>query len=255
MSQPAYLQLVLGGSAGGCLRAAVANCGLMGRVHVFDDDLSHGPLNDKQARAAYFRKLFQNYGQLPDNPFPSLVDFDRISAHLTQDLTPEVCIWAGENASERTFLEMACHGLRLFKGSVTRVGTTGLKSLPYIGPQTPALLASLFDQREAVDPVTRATLSSDFLRLRDSGATLRKWEAGKIVDVSDNLYDSLLLSCCATNWTPAARVVGTAMGRCDEHNLLGDVFLSGRLQHLIMQGMIEASGPQTSLRDFDVRRR
>jgi hypothetical protein len=107
MSQPAYLHLVLGGSAGGCLRAAVATCGLTGRVHVFDDDLSHGPLNDKQARAAYFEALFQNYGQLPDDPVPSLADFDSLSAHLSQDITPEVCIWAGENASERTFLEMS----------------------------------------------------------------------------------------------------------------------------------------------------
>ena len=255
MSQPAYLHLVLGGSAGGCLRAAVATYGLTGGVHVFDDDLSHGPLNDKQARAAYFEALFQNYGQLPENPVPSLVDFDNLSVQLAKGFTPEVCIWAGENASERTFLEMVCHHLHLFRGSVTRVGTTGLKSLPYIGPQTPALLASLFDQREAVDSITKAALSSDFLSLRGSGATLRKWEAGKIIDVSDNLYDSLLLSCCAKNWTSAARIVGTAMGRCDEHNLLGDVFLSGRLQHLITQGVIEASGPQTSLRDYDVRRR
>jgi hypothetical protein len=255
MSQPTYLHLVLGGSAGGCLRAAVATYGLTGRVHVFDDDLSHGPLNDKQARAAYFEALFQNYGQLPEDPVPSLADFDSLSAHLAQDITPEVCIWAGENASERTFLEMACHSLRFFKGAVMRVGATGLKSPPYIGPQTPALLARLFDRREAVDMATRAALSSTYLHLRDSGATLRKWEAGKIIDVSEDYYDSLLLACCATDWVCAARVVGTAMGRGDEHNLLGDVFLSGRLQYLIAKGLIEASGPQASLRDYSVRRK
>ena len=253
MSQHAYRHLVLGGSAGGCLRAAVANCGLMGRVHVFDDDLSHGPLNDKQARAAYFEALFQNYGQLPDDPVPSLADFDSLSAHLSQDITPEVCIWAGDNASERTFLEMACHSLRLFKGAVMRVGATGLKSPPYIGPQTPALLARLFDRREEVDIATRAALSSTYLHQRDSGATLRKWDAGKIIGVSDDYYDSLLLACCPPEWIYAARVVGTAMGRGDEHNLLSDVFLSGRLQHLIAKGLIEASGPQTNLRDYSVR--
>ncbi|AXI43158.1 DUF3658 domain-containing protein [Sulfitobacter sp. SK011] len=253
MSQPAYLHLVLGGSAGGCVRAAVVTYGLTGRVHVFDDDLSHGPLNDKQARAAYFRTLYQNYGQLPEDPVPSLADFDSLPVHLGQDISPEVCIWVGENASERTFMEMACHQLGYFKGTVTRVGKTGLKSLPYIGAQTPALLASLFDQRDAIDSMTRAALSSDFLRLRDSGATLRKWEAGKIVDVSEDYYDGLLLACCATNWFCAARVVGTAMGRGDEHNLLSDVFLSGRLQRLIATGLIEASGPQTSLRDYSVR--
>jgi hypothetical protein len=255
MSQPAYIHLVLGGSAGGCVRAAVATYGLTGRVHVFDDDLSHGPLNDKQVRAAYFRELFKNYGQLPEDPFFQLADFDNLSVHLAQDHTPEICIWAGENASERTFLEMACHSLRHFKGSVARVGKTGLKSLPYIGPQTPALLASLFDQRDVVDPVARAVLSEGFQRLRDSGGTLRRWETGKIVDVTYDCYDHLLLAGCPRDWTSAARVVGTAMGQCDKHNMLGDDFLSGRLQHLIRQGMIEASGSQTSLRDYDVRRR
>ena len=47
---------------------------------------------------------------------------------------------------------------------------------------------------------------------------------------------------------------GTAMGACNAQNLLNDVFLSGRLQHLIACEMIEASGPQTSLRDYVVRR-
>jgi len=45
------------------------------------------------------------------------------------------------------------------------------------------------------------------------------------------------------------------MGRGDEHNLLNDVFLSGRLQYLIAKGLIEASGPQASLRDYSVRRK
>jgi hypothetical protein len=138
---------------------------------------------------------------------------------------------------------------------MTRVGKTGLKSPPYIGAQTPALLASLFDHRETVDSMARAALSSDSLRLRDSGATLRKWEAGEIVDVPADYYDSLLLACCSKNWVSAARGVGTVMGRGDENNLLGDVFLSGRLQHLIAVGLIEASGPQASLRDYDVRRK
>jgi len=255
MPQPVYTHLVLGGSAGGCLRAAVATYGLTGRVHVFDDDLSHGPLISKQARAAYFKVLFQNYGQLPEDPMPSLVDFDILPVHLGQDLSPEVCIWAGENASERTFLEMACHQLGHFKGTVTRVGASGLKAPPYIAAQTPDFLTSLFDQREAIDPVARSAFSESFLHLRDDGATLRKWEAGKIVDVSEDYYDNLLLACCQKEWVSAARVVGMAMGSCDEHNLLGDVFLSGRLQHLIKQDMIEASGRQVSLRGYNVRYR
>lgn len=253
MSRPEQIHLVLGGSAGGCLRAAVSTFGLTGRVHVFSDDLSHGPLDDKQARTEYFKALFQNFGQLPDDPVPSMADFDGFSDRMAQDITPDICIWAGDNASEQTFLKMACHSLRFFKGAVMRVGASGLKSPPYIGPQTPALLARLFDRREALDMATRASLSADYLHLRDSGATLRKWEAGRIVDVSEGHYDSLLLGCCTADWICAARVVGTAMGRGDEHNLLSDVFLAGRLQYLIGKELIEASGPPLSLRGFKVR--
>lgn len=255
MPEQAILHLVLGDSAGGNLRAAAASFGLQGSVRVFSDDLSHGPLSNTKDRAAYFKTLYETYEQKEDIRISPLEDFTNLSDQAEQAGIREICIWAGENASELTFLKMACHTLRPFQGLVTRVGATGLKSLPYIGPQTPNFLASLFNQREPVDPITRAALSSDFLRLADSDAPLRVWEAGEIVDVSEDYYDGLLLACCQKDWVSAARVVGSAMGRGDEHNLLGDVFLSGRIQHLITQGMIEASGPQTSLRDYVVRRK
>ncbi|MEA3274262.1 MAG: DUF3658 domain-containing protein [Pseudomonadota bacterium] len=56
-------------------------------------------------------------------------------------------------------------------------------------------------------------------------------------------YDALLLESCAPTWTPAPRVVGTAMDRCDEHNRMSDLFFSSRLQVLIDAGAVEADGP------------
>lgn len=66
-------------------------------------------------------------------------------------------------------------------------------------------------------------------------------------------YDPLLLECCATRWTPAARVVGNAMRLCDGHNLLSDLFFCSRLQFLIEAGRIEADGRRDRLRDYVVR--
>ena len=67
------------------------------------------------------------------------------------------------------------------------------------------------------------------------------------------LCTALLLAACGPDWRAAARVVGTAMGNCDAHNLMGDVFFTARLNSLIDAGRIEASGPPTTLRDYSVR--
>lgn len=254
MNKPARINLVSGGSAGGNLRAAFESHEMTERVHVFDDDLSHGPLSNREARHAYFNELCIHYGPVEDTPVSCFADLEHLSRQLDLNDTQEVCIWAGENASERVFLAMACHGLRHFNGSINRVGSTGLKSPPYIGAQTPDLLAALWDERKTIDPHTRTAQAKAFLHHQNTGGILRRWEANEIVDVAPDYYDTLLTKGCPKDWTSAARVVGTAMGACDEQNLLNDVFLSGRLQHLIACEMIEVSGPQTSLRDYVVRR-
>jgi hypothetical protein len=66
-------------------------------------------------------------------------------------------------------------------------------------------------------------------------------------------YDPLLLECCTTRWTPAARVVGTAMSRCDGHNLMSDLFFSSRLELLIEAGRVEADARRDRLREYAVR--
>jgi hypothetical protein len=71
--------------------------------------------------------------------------------------------------------------------------------------------------------------------------------------VPTDRYDPLLLECCTTSWSPAARIVGAAMSRCDGHNLLSDIFSCSRLQVLIDAGRIEVDGSRDRLRDYAVR--
>lgn len=66
-------------------------------------------------------------------------------------------------------------------------------------------------------------------------------------------YDSLLLEACTTEWIPAARLVGAAMGRCDGHNLMSDLFFCSRMQRMIDARTMEAEGRRTRLRDYVVR--
>jgi hypothetical protein len=88
------MDLVLGGSAGGNLRAAFASHGMIGSIHVLDDDLSHGPLNSREAREAYFKELYKHYGSVEASPNPYLADLEHLSRQLNLDDTQEVCIWA-----------------------------------------------------------------------------------------------------------------------------------------------------------------
>lgn len=253
MSDNSILHLVLGGSAGGCLRVACRSFGLPGIVHVIQDDLSHGPLNIGSAREKYLRDCYCGYEEYKDYEMDTLASWVSLNEMLDKKPIEQVCIWAGENASEKTFLGMACWYLRIYSGTIVRVGATGLSPLPYIGPHSPKALAKLFKIRQLLDKDDRAVLVESFVHTRDEVLTLRRWEEGDIISVPEDYYDSLLVGCCTNEWTSAARIVGEAMGRCDDHNLVGDVFLTSRLQRLIDNSVLLFNGKRKSLRDYRVR--
>jgi hypothetical protein len=134
-----------------------------------------------------------------------------------------------------------------------RVAVPGRDGRHYVAIHTPAELADLFaSARELTDP-ERTDRAADFLRIRGETGLLRRWEEGRILGVPMDRYDPLLLDSCGTEWTPAARVVGTAMSRCDGHNLMSDLFFCSRLQRLIDAGRIEADGRRDRLREYAVR--
>lgn len=258
--QTVSLHLVPGGSAGGCVRAALSSCGLPGCVYAVDDDLSYGPLVSHEARSAYLTSLFKDDGQSTEDDDVSLHD-DDVSLHdfgtLMGDLDwvagRDVCVWAGENASERTFLQLVCHGLRSFKGSVTRVGATGLSLVPYIGAQSPDDLAALLAMCDTLDCEARCALATDYPRIRDTTGSLRRWENGRIVGVCEDYYDDLLMACVPADWTEAMRVLGQAMSRCDAHNLMSEAFLSSRLRYLAARGRIMVLDPMAESRSWLIR--
>jgi hypothetical protein len=66
-------------------------------------------------------------------------------------------------------------------------------------------------------------------------------------------HDRLLIDARPMTWTPTARVVGTAMGRCGERNAMSDLFFASRLQVLIDTGRLQADGPRRRLREYAVR--
>jgi hypothetical protein len=148
---------------------------------------------------------------------------------------------------------MACWWLGNRSERVLRVAMPGMDGRHYVAIQQPAELADLFASARELTDTERAVLAADFLRIRGETGLPRRWEERRILGVPMDRYDPLLLECCITRWTPAARVVGTAMSRCDGHNLMSDLFFSSRLQLLIDAGRIEAEGRRDRLREYSVR--
>jgi len=247
------LHIALGDSAEGCLRAACRAHGMPGKAVGIPDDLSHGPLADGRVRVDYMRGCFRGYDDWSLDVTDAFAPWRAMIARIDEARPDAVVVWSGDNASEGTFLAMACWRLRRRQEPMLRVAMPGKDGRRYVAAHHPAELADLFASARALTGTERAALAHDFLRLRDETGLLRRWEAGQIAGVPLDRYDPLLLEACGTSWTLAARVVGTAMSRCDQHNLMSDLFFAGRLQSLIDAERIEADRPRDRLRDYAVR--
>lgn len=250
---PRFLHLALGDSAAGCLRAACRAHGMPGTALGIPDDLSHGPLDDGRARIDYMRECFRGYDDwyldVTDAfaPWPAMID------RIDEAGSNAVVIWSGENASEATFLCMACWWLTQRAERILWITIPEADGRHYVAVHNPTELAHLFASARELTDSERGDRAADFVRIRAETGLLRRWEEGRIVGVPVEQYDPLLLECCTTRWTPAARVVGAAMGRCDGHNLMSDLFFTWRLQVLVDAGRIEADGKRDRLREYAVR--
>jgi hypothetical protein len=247
------LHIALGDSAEGCLRSACRAHGLPGKAVGIPDDLGHGPLKDGRARVDYMRGCFRGYDDWSLDVTDAFAPWRAMIARIDEARPDAVVLWSGDNASEGTFLAMACWRLRHRQEPMLRVAIAGRNGRHYVAAHHPAELADLFASARALTDTERAALARDFPRLRDETGLLRRWEAGEIAGVPPHRYDPLLLEACGTSWTLAARVVGTAMSRCDGHNRMSDLFFASRLQSLIDAGRIEADGPRDRLREYAVR--
>ena len=102
------LNLALGDSAAGCLRAACAAHGMPGSVHSIPDDLSHGPLEDGRGRVDYMRACFRGYDDWTLDVSDTFAPWQALIERLEQEQPDAVLIWSGDNVSEATFLAMVC---------------------------------------------------------------------------------------------------------------------------------------------------
>jgi hypothetical protein len=251
---PGLVHLALGDSAAGCLRAACGSHGLPGSVFSIPDDLSHGPLADGHERINYMRTCYRGYDDWTFEVSDAFAPWTGFIEWLEREKPEAIVIWSGDNVSEGTFLAMACWQFRQRPEPLLRVAIPGQANPPYVAVHMPVELADLYAGRRELTVPERALLGDDFVRIRSETGLLRRRENGRIIGVPPDHYDGLLLESCAPRWLPAARVIGTAMGRCDKQNLTSDLFFSSRLQILIDSGRVKVDGVRNRLRGYAVHR-
>jgi hypothetical protein len=246
------LHVALGDHAADLLAIACHLHGLPGEVLAIPDDLSHGPLHDGEARVAWMRACYAGGFEWTAPTDDAFVPWRALEARLLAEPGP-VALWGGDNASEGTFVAMACARLRGRAPSLLRV-TLPAGSRTHVGRFDPAELAAAFERGArtmTADEIDAA--AANFEALRDEGAPRRVWNDGALRGAPADVFDALLLAACDDAWRPAARVVGDAMARCDPRQSVSDVWLNARLQAAIDAGRVETDGPRTTLRAYAVR--
>lgn len=242
------MHVASGDSAAGCLLAARRADLLPGQILSVNDDLSVGPLGDVSEREAFWDRVMAGYTD--DSP-ASDVGRAWSAVQAAADEGADLVVWGGANAAEIVLFDAVCaQTSRLWHVDVSLAS----HGPHYVAEYRPEDLAGFWPDR--VRRVTDAECEArgqEFHRLSRMPGNLRRLELGEIVPAPDDLYDHWLVAASSPEWTPAARVVGTAMGRCDRHNRVGDVYLAYRLQVVVDAGRLEADGPRSSLRSYRVR--
>lgn len=247
------LHLALGDSAAGSVRAACHSYGMPGTALAVPDDPSHGPLDDGRLRADYMRDISRGCDDEYLDAADAFEPWRALIASIDETRPDVVVVWGGDNVSEAIFLRMACWWLGNRPVRLVRVVVPERGDRHYVAVHAPADLAALHGSARDVSDAERIEFAEDFVRIRNETSLVRRWEEGRILGVPADHYDPLLLEAGTTEWTPAAYLVGTAMGRCDGHNLMSDLFFCSRLQRMIDAGRMEVKGSRTRLREYAVR--
>jgi hypothetical protein len=184
---------------------------------------------------------------------PLQAQWQALMGRLNTEPHSEVVIWGAENAGDAIFMAMACAQFEGRPDLLMRVPVPAMGDRPAIAMHAPAQLAALYAARQTVGAEARTWLEQDFRRIVQEDRALQYWVQGQIVGRPVDSCDPLLLAACGADWRAAAQVVGIAMGQCDAHNMLSELFFWRRLHALLDAARIDANMPHPPGRRFDVR--
>jgi hypothetical protein len=243
------IHVVDGDSAAGSLRWALWNHRIAGEVFRINDDLSLGPLGSADARLAFLRTLHLPPPHDPDETCTldeGDLGFERWRELQVRSQVPvRILLWVTHSASDHVLLRMASHFLKDTRAALWQVHVPADKDgFEAVAAHGPDALASFAPEAQPIPAAAVGELAQAYQQIAARPELLRLCDAeGTLRYLPIDWYDPLVLECCPTAWTPANRVVGLTMARCEPRHVQGDYFFAARLRALIQAGHVETLAP------------
>lgn len=284
ISTTSTVHVVFGSSFSGSLKFAIKSMGVADKhkVITLNENYAIAPLRElhySSGNVTRYRWLFDHLND-PSYDYTLVEDIEMEHLELQRQITQipahaVIIIWIGNNASEQTGLRYASFLLRhlhneiiLFNPSEACATKFNLPDqfIDYLhsGEIPSDKLQSIFPDLENSKPITnesRRILEQEWLELSKQDEVLRIWVNGQIQQVNKSYFDSYLLSIVEQlhhtqahkEFITAARIIGEAMGCCDQY--VGGLYFEYRLRELIYQGELKIKGVPRAMRTYSVRRR
>lgn len=245
------LHVVFGDSAAGALRHVLALQGLaqsQSVVALFDDfsvgrlppDLSTESL---QKREDWWQKQYcggEGYvNDMQDFLNTPFADYDKVVVWHGATVQDQLLLFLMHSIYNEQLHEVVITG-KMYDGVGLTLGVLSpLEMVPLLATVTPISAESAQHYRE------------QWQTWCQSPSKLRIMQDEQITAVAEDHFDDFILSKCGTEWQSAISVVGHSMGTCRQY--VGDGFITGRLQHLVAIGKVQAKGNTDILREFQVK--
>lgn len=275
-----HVHLAFGESSAGSLRHVMKKCGWdpSHQVITIRDHFAIGPVWDlhreqgRLNRADWLRNHINDGG---DDMEDVEVQYKDLVQQISQiPAQARITIWSSSNAQEQVGLRYAMYLLR------------GLPNEVWI-QDAPEVCAQLFDRPDAritymhtgeispdklltvieanrgvlLSQDARSLLVEEWLEIANRPEVLRIYRADHIHHVSADYFDTFILEKVEHlhdqhgnhHFIKAARVVGEALGYCDQY--VNDSYFEYRLRELVYQGELEILGIPRAMRYYSVRRK
>lgn len=276
----ATVHMVCGDSFAGTMKLALKRLGRSetDKVITLRDNYAVGPLagldtpEGRKARWDWFRDHIAGWDEEePEEEYRELLEkTERIPA------AAQAVVWTTRNAREHTAM---LHAFSLLSGKpglpVTVLDACALSeelfnrpdaSMFYLhsGELSPDKLVEALRQTGRgwkPSPADREAMVKEWRAVTGGTGTLRIWREGTVVEVPDDYFDAYLLErldgleppADDDGFLKAARLVGEAIGYCDQY--MGDSFWEYRIRELVYAGVLDIRGVPAAMRFYRIRRK
>ncbi|MFC4618077.1 DUF3658 domain-containing protein [Camelliibacillus cellulosilyticus] len=290
--------VVFGESAAGSLKQGYHRFTgdlIQSRLTVLPDDLNFGPISDLECGQGLRARVEWLFQHLSKDDFYELVfssvceaqgrtklsfeDATRVQeAYFNQlyerqqtiSLLPDgssIMIWCADRAGDQTGLRFLMHLLRSKDCDVFVIDTSQkMEDDAYFrvlraSSVSPEKIEKLLlnDTRHHFSMEERETFANDWIRLAEAPFGLRLFTNGEWLNVSEDYYDNVLISCARAlheepvmkRWIKALRLIGEVI--LHEGPDISDFYIDYRLRTLIQKGLFEAEGILDTMQTYRVR--